>query len=60
MLIKMKNISDNSCRGSRNTFYVQYNFSENLAGYEIMLENVVDPDRSQMAIKYDACALRAG
>jgi len=28
--------------------------------YEIMWQNVVQPDRPQMAIKYRACALHAG
>jgi len=35
-------------------------FFANRVVYEIMQENMVDPDRPQMTIKYDACALRAG
>jgi len=36
------------------------NFSKNQAIYEIMWENMVQPDRPQMTIQYGACALHAG
>jgi hypothetical protein len=37
------------------------NFSpENRAFYEIMSKNLVEPERLQMTIKYDARALHAG
>ena len=43
------------------THFVFNNFpSENRAVYEIMWENVVEPDRPQMAEQHGACALRAG
>ena len=32
-------------------------FPENPAVYEITWENVIEPDRPQMAIQYGACAL---
>jgi hypothetical protein len=35
-------------------------FSENRAVCEIMWKNMVEPDRSQVAIEYGACALHAG
>jgi hypothetical protein len=35
-------------------------FSENRAGYEIVCKNMVEPDRPQTTIQYDACALHAG
>jgi len=33
---------------------------ENRAVYERILKNLMQPDRTQMAIKYGACALNAG
>jgi hypothetical protein len=36
----MRNISDKSCRETRNTHFV----------FEIMWKNIVEPDRPQMAI----------
>jgi hypothetical protein len=42
------------------THFVLNNFiCKNQAFYEIMWKNVAQPDRSQMAIKYGACALHA-
>jgi hypothetical protein len=35
-------------------------FSKNRAIYEIMWKNMLEQDRTQMAICYDACALHAG
>jgi len=35
-------------------------FPENSAVYEIMWENMVQPDRPQVTIKKGACAVRAG
>jgi len=41
-------------------FFVQCPVSENRAVYEIMWENVVEPDSPQMAMEYDASALHDG
>jgi hypothetical protein len=35
-------------------------FFLNRAVYEIMWENVVEPEKPQMTIQYGACALHAG
>jgi hypothetical protein len=35
-------------------------FSESRAVCETMWENMVEPDRTQMTIKYGACAMHAG
>ena len=35
-------------------------FPENRVVYEIMCQNMVEPDRPQMAILFGACALHAG
>ena len=35
-------------------------FPENRALYEIMWKNMVQLDRSQMTIRYDACSSRGG
>jgi hypothetical protein len=35
-------------------------FSEDRAVYEIMWRSIVEADKPQMTIKYDACALLAG
>ena len=41
-------------------FYIREYSPENRAVYEIKQENMVDPDRSQMAVLYGAWALHAG
>jgi len=49
VLLRMRNVSDRSCRGIQNTFYIQKHFfPENRAVYEIMWKNIIDPDRPQM------------
>jgi len=51
----MGNISDKSCRGNQNTHFLFNNvFFLNRADYEIIWENIVEPDRSQMT-----CGARA-
>ena len=52
ILLRMRNISDKSCRENRNTFNVQQLlfFFENCAVYEILWRNTVDPGRPQMII----------
>ena len=51
ILVRMRNISDESCRESQNTFYFQVTlFSQNFAIDEIMWENIVEPDRSQTTV----------
>jgi hypothetical protein len=47
----MGNVSDKSCEESQNTHFTFSNFfSKNSAIYEIILKNVLDPNRSQMTI----------
>jgi len=54
ILLRMRNVSDRSCREIRNTFYVQYIYIYiyilNYVVYEIMWKNIVKPDRLQMTI----------
>jgi hypothetical protein len=46
---RMTDVSDRGSRENQNTFYVLYIlFSENLALYEIMWKNVLQPDGPQM------------
>jgi hypothetical protein len=59
VLLRMRNVSDKSCREIKAHILCSTTFPENLAVYEIMWKNMVDPDRPQMAIYYRACALRA-
>ena len=49
----MRNDSDKSCTENQNTHFVFNNFFffENLAVYEIMWKNMVQPDRPQMTIR---------
>ena len=43
VLHRMRNVSDKSCRGNKNTFYVQYFFPpENRAVYQILSKNTVE------------------
>jgi len=52
LLLGMKDVSDKSCRKTRNTHSVFSNaFFENRSVYEITWENVVEPDRPQMTIR---------
>jgi hypothetical protein len=61
ILVRMRNVSDKSCRENQNTHFMFNNFfSENRAICEIMWKNMVQPDRPQMTIWYGACALHAG
>jgi hypothetical protein len=48
---RMGNVSDESCRENQSTLFVFRNiFSSEIAVYEIMWKNIVEPDRPQMAI----------
>jgi len=56
VLLMIRNVSDKSCRENQYTHVIFNNFiipsfpSENCAVYEIMWENIVEPDKPQMAI----------
>jgi len=51
VLLRMRNFSDESCRESQNTFYIQVIlFSQNRAIDEIMWKNIVELDRSEMTV----------
>jgi hypothetical protein len=45
----MRNVLEKFVEKNQNTFYVQKNLSENRAVYVIMLKNMVEPYRSQIA-----------
>jgi hypothetical protein len=47
VLLRMRNVSDKSCRENRNTHFVFNNILENCAFYEIMRKNIVEPNRRQ-------------
>jgi len=52
VLVRMRIISDNSCRENQNTHFSFNNcFSENLAVCEIMWEDMVQQDTPQMAVR---------
>ena len=49
ILLKMRNISDKSCRGNQKTYFVFSNFFfKNDSIYEVMWKNMVEPDRLQV------------
>ena len=51
VFLRMKTVSDKSCRGNQNTQFVFNNFFfENRAVYGIMYINTVVPDGQQMTI----------
>jgi hypothetical protein len=52
ILLRMRNVSDKSCRENQNIFYVQFFFFEIPPDYEIMWTDHI--------WQYGACALRAG
>ena len=53
------NISEKMCRGNQNIFIFKNYFSENRVVYRIVLKNMVQPDRPQIAMLYGSCAWRA-
>ena len=57
ILLRMRNISNKSCRENQNTHFMTSNiFSENRAVYEIMSKNMVELDRPKMTIwRHVAC-----
>jgi len=48
--MEIKVFQKKSCRENQNTFYVQQRFSENHALYEIMQENISEPQMTQMTM----------
>jgi hypothetical protein len=51
VLLRMRNVSDKSCRENQNTHFVFSNcFPENRTVYEMMWKNIVERGRPQMAI----------
>ena len=49
ILFRMRNLLDKGCTENQNTFYVQWLVFENLAVYEIMSKNVVEPEGPQQS-----------
>jgi hypothetical protein len=47
VLLRMRNVSDKSCKENQNTHFVFNNFSANRAVYEIIWKNILQPDRQQ-------------
>jgi hypothetical protein len=60
VLLRMRNVSDKSCRENQTTRMVLNNIFHKFVSYEIMWKNVVVPDRPQMTIQYGACDLHDG
>jgi hypothetical protein len=52
VLLRMRNVSDKSCRGNQNTHFLFDNFFflENRIVYEILWKSIVQPDRPQITI----------
>jgi hypothetical protein len=53
ILLRMRNVSDKSCRGNQNTYLTFNNpifFFENRAVYEIMWKNIMEPEKPQMTV----------
>ena len=52
VILRMRNVSDESCREYQNTLFVCNNlfFTENHAIYEVIWKNMVEPDGPQMTI----------
>jgi hypothetical protein len=56
----MRNVPENNRRENQNSFRVQKHSSELFAVNKIIWKNMVQPERSQAAIKHGACALNVG
>ena len=50
ILIRMRNVSDKKVQKIETHIFIQQLFSENLAVYEMMWKNMVEPDKPQMTI----------
>jgi hypothetical protein len=50
ILLRMRNVSDNSCRENQNKHFLFIFFVLNSAFYEITWKNIVETDRPQMTI----------
>jgi hypothetical protein len=48
--LRMRNVSDKSCRENPNTFHIQLLLLENRDVCEIMWKNMVEPDRPQTTL----------
>jgi hypothetical protein len=57
VFLRLKNVSDKSVEIIRRKYHVQQNFSKNLAVYQIMWKNIVEPDRSHNNIIWRKQAL---
>ena len=57
---ELENFQKNICRENLNKPFIFNNSAENNTVYEIMWKNVVEPDRPQMMLSYDACILHVG
>jgi len=55
-LLRMRNVSGESCRGIQNTNFV----FKNRAVYEMMWKNIVEPAKPQMTIQCGVCAFYDG
>jgi hypothetical protein len=61
VLLKMRAVSDKSCRETRNTHFMSNTsfFFENRAHYEIVWKNMVEHSRQQVTIWCGTCAVHA-
>jgi len=48
IFLRMRNVSDKSCRENQNTQVMFSNFVLNLAVCEVMWKNIIEPDRPQI------------
>jgi hypothetical protein len=58
--LRMRNISDEVCRHNHTHILYSVTLSENRAVYEVIWQNMVEPDRPLMTVEYGAFALNAG
>jgi len=58
MLLRMKNVSDKSCRQTRNTRFMLNNFSSKILPFMRHVEKYCRAGHARL--QYDACALHAG
>ena len=54
VLLRMRNISHEVCRGNQNAFHLQQSFDENRAVYQIIWKNTVGSNKPQSTIKCGA------
>jgi hypothetical protein len=59
VILRVRSVSDKGCRENKKKHFMFSKFFPRKSSVGVMWNNSVEPDKSQMTIKYGACALHA-